>query len=110
MQAYLSAARANEGRSNDLFARIGIHSGEFVAGNVGGKRKFDYTVIGDTVNVAARLEAANDQFGTRILISEATLAAIDSNEFATREIDHIKLKGREKSVMVLELLDDEIAS
>ncbi len=104
MQAYLANARKEDERAQNIFARIGIHSGEFVAGNVGGARKFDYTVIGDTVNLAARLESANNQFGTEILISQATQEGLTNNVFYTRKLDTIKVKGRNEEVVVFELL------
>lgn len=103
MQAYLANARATESGASNLFARIGIHSGEFIAGNVGGKSKFDYTVIGDTVNLAARLESANNQFGTEILISEVTQQNITIKDFKTTWLASIQVKGREEPVVVFEL-------
>ncbi len=107
MQEYLARTRAGGANATQLFARIGIHSGEFVAGNIGGQRKFDYTVIGDTVNLAARLESANSTLGTEILISETTLSSIDQAKFNTRRIDSIQVKGREESVVVYELAANE---
>lgn len=118
MQAYMQVANAVEQprqdqetqdaseNTNSLQARIGIHSGEFVAGNIGGDRKFDYTVIGDTVNLAARLEAANKQFETKILISAATREALQAagQGFSMRKIDTIQVKGRAQSVVVFELV------
>lgn len=103
MQQWLTQAR-NDGRVPDLYARIGIASGEFVAGNVGGQRKFDYTVIGDTVNLAARLESENRHHGTSILLSESTLALLD-NQFTTREVARVTVKGREQAVTIYELLE-----
>ena len=104
MQNYLAQARANDVGAQNLYARIGIHSGKFVAGNVGGKRKFDYTVIGDTVNLAARLESANNQFNTEILISQATQENLTQDSFTTKRLDTIQVKGRDQGVLVYELI------
>lgn len=105
MQQYLAVARGAYPAAQGLYARIGIHSGEFIAGNVGGQRKFDYTVIGDTVNLAARLESTNNDFGTSILISEATQGALEQGEFSTKRLASIAVKGREEPVLVYELRD-----
>lgn len=86
-----------------LRVRIGINSGEITAGNVGSERKFQYTVLGDPVNLASRLEPANREFGTGVLIGEATQRLV-SQQLETREIGRILVSGREQSVSVYELL------
>ena len=73
--------------------RIGVHAGPAIVGNFGGGRFFDYTAYGDTVNVAARLEAANKQLGTRICVS-ATLAA-RVEEFRGRPMGDLILRGKD---------------
>jgi adenylate cyclase len=80
--------------------RIGVHAGPAIVGNFGGGRFFDYTAYGDTINVAARLEAANKQLGTRICAS-ATLAA-RVKEFRGRPVGDLMLRGRTEAMRAFE--------
>ena len=83
-------------------ARIGINSGSMTAGNIGGTDRFCYTVLGDSVNLAARFEAANKKYGSRIIIGESTRNAIEKR-FFTRLIDITRVKGREQEEQLFEL-------
>jgi len=82
--------------------RIGVHAGRAIVGNFGGGRFFDYTAYGDTINVAARLEAANKQLGIRICVS-ATLAGKVA-DFRGRPIGDLMLRGRTEAMRALEPL------
>ena len=85
--------------------RIGVHAGPAIVGSFGGGRFFDYTAYGDTVNIAARLEAANKQLGTRICVS-ATLAA-RVEDFRGRSIGDLILRGRTEALRAFEPLRRE---
>jgi adenylate cyclase len=85
--------------------RIGVHAGPAIVGNFGGGRFFDYTAYGDTINIAARLETANKQLGTRICVS-ATLAA-KAAEFRGRPVGDLVLRGRTEALRALEPLGRE---
>ncbi len=98
----LNASFAARGLS-PVTVRVGIHTGEALVGNLGSDRLFDYTVVGDTVNLASRLESANKYFGTRIIISRETLAGT-ADLFLTRELGRIEVKGKSFAATIFELI------
>jgi adenylate cyclase len=85
--------------------RIGLHTGPAIVGNFGGERFFDYTAYGDTINIAARLEEANKQLGTRICASWALAAGAE--DFAGRPIGDLVLRGRHEPIRAFEPLSPD---
>ena len=105
MQKRLSELRVKwkkEGKP-ELAARCGVNTGIVIVGNMGGKDRFDYTVIGDSVNLASRLEGANKQYESKIMISEMTHNHV-KGKVIVRELDMIQVKGKTEPVKVYELL------
>ncbi|HEY0944166.1 MAG TPA: adenylate/guanylate cyclase domain-containing protein [Opitutaceae bacterium] len=100
--ARLNARLAAE-RGRALHLRIGLNTGEMIVGNVGSSRKLNYTVLGDAVNLASRLEGANKEFGTAILVGEETARRV-GDRLALRPLTRLRVKGRLQAVEVSELV------
>jgi adenylate cyclase len=108
-QAQLAAMRpgfkARVGK--ELFMRVGLNSGPAVVGNMGSRTRFDYTMLGDAVNLAARLEGVNKQFRTYTMVSAATVERI-GGAYPVRELARVAVVGRKEPVTVYEPLLPEI--
>jgi adenylate cyclase len=106
MQAALAAHHARPDRDARMpvfLTRIGLNTGKMVIGNIGSSSRLDYTAIGDTVNLASRLEGANKMYGTTILISETTYDQAREGIVA-RQLDFLRVKGKAIPVRIYELV------
>ena len=90
----------------DIDVRIGLCTGDLLVGNIGSERSRSFTVMGDTVNLASRLEGVNKAYDTRILLSEGTYELVHEH-FETREIDFIRVVGKEQPVRIYELMAEK---
>jgi class 3 adenylate cyclase len=105
LRALIAEQRARGGDEvfGELVLRIGVATGRAVVGPCGSEKKYDYTCVGDSVNVAARLESANKFYGTRSLVNGATRAAV-GDRFVFRPLGGVRVKGKTQIVPIFELL------
>lgn len=89
---------------NPIDIGVGIHSGPAVVGNMGADIRFDYTAIGNTVNLASRLEGLNKYYGSHVLVSEDTRRQVGDGGFTFRELDRVRVMGKFQPVVIHELL------
>jgi adenylate cyclase len=102
--AALNQEWAAQGRP-PLRVGVGVNTGPMAVGNMGSDRLFDYTAIGDNVNLGSRLEGLNKYYGTNILISQTTAAAV-GQAFILRDVDQVRVKGKARAARIYELLGE----
>jgi adenylate cyclase len=103
--AWRAEAERQGRRHIEVSAGIGLNTGQCCVGNLGSEQRFDYSVLGDTVNTASRLEGLTKGYGIDLIVGESTAA--QAADFALLEIDQVKVKGRETPLRIFTVLGDE---
>jgi adenylate cyclase len=102
LQSELKRMAVRDPRFSDIRIGIGIATGEVIVGNFGGEKKFDYSVIGDTVNLASRLEGLTRQFKVNVLVNQQTYDEA-AGDYVARQIGLVRVKGKDQLVSVVEI-------
>jgi adenylate cyclase len=106
--AKINGVRAMAGK-DPIAIGVGIHTDEVILGNIGSRKRLEYTVVGDGVNTSSRLQGLNKEFGTTILISETTYAAV-KDDFVCRPMPDAQLRGKTKELKFYEVVSVKAAA
>lgn len=104
VNAAVEMVKRVEALGGGIHVGVGVNTGPAVIGNIGSKDRLDYTSIGDSVNLASRIEGLNKPYGTYVIISEATFRQLGSHNFTIRELDKVAVKGKKEAITVYEVV------
>ncbi|MGK5092576.1 adenylate/guanylate cyclase domain-containing protein [Deltaproteobacteria bacterium TL4] len=100
-------AKRSESGLEPLTVGTCLHTGEVLAGNIGSDQRMEYTVVGETVNLASRLEGLTKHYGVRIVITSDTYRLLEDDKFHCRELNFVRIRGKDKPVSIFEVYDSD---